>query len=273
MMAKRVDVVFIELNKEGEKMKKGVLVILVMMITGSLLWMGCGDSGDETEDAATTSGIININPGAGTPGDTVNVKTPKPSPTQDKIATPDPVAPASPTIVIPSPSPTSTSAPTPTPTPSPTVTATPTHTPTPSPTVTVTPTPSPTVTVTPTPNPTPTQDVGTGISFQDDNLEAAIRSAISKSSGDITQSNLDGMTTLNASDSNISNLSGLEYCTSLSDLDLSHNSIENIKPLVDNTGLGSGDTVDVGWNPLNNASYGYVSDLTDRGVEVMWGSL
>lgn len=111
------------------------------------------------------------------------------------------------------------------------------------------------------------------MSFPDANLKAAIRNAISKSSGEIYLSDLAGLTTLNASNKGISNLTGLESCTALSNLDLSHNEIADISPLVANTGLGSGDTVHLEYNPLSGDSYGYVKQLTSRGVSVIWGSL
>lgn len=111
------------------------------------------------------------------------------------------------------------------------------------------------------------------MSFPDANLKAAIRNAISKSSGEIYLSDLAGLITLNASNKGISNLTGLEYCTALSNLDLSHNEIADISPLVANTGLGSGDTVHLEYNPLSGDSYGYVKQLTSRGVSVIWGSL
>ena len=119
----------------------------------------------------------------------------------------------------------------------------------------------------------PTQPDDGAVSFPDANLEEAIRSAISKPSGSIYPADLESLTTLHASHSEISDLTGLEYCVNLNDLDLSHNNIKDIKPLVQNNGLSSGDTVNVGWNPLGSASIDYVKDLVDAGVEVLWGSL
>ena len=56
--------------------------------------------------------------------------------------------------------------------------------------------------------------------------------------------------------------------TQLTFLDLRSNSISDISPLVANTGLGSGDTVDVQRNPLSYASiHTHIPTLQSRGVE------
>ena len=129
--------------------------------------------------------------------------------------------------------------------------------------------------------------------FPDPNLEAAIREAIGKPTGDIYQSDLEGLTSLDASSRNIADLTGLEYCTSLTTLliqsnqidnitqlsgltslttlNLSTNQISDIEPLVNNPGLATGDTVDLRDNPLNNASVNdYIPQLEARGVTVSW---
>ena len=71
----------------------------------------------------------------------------------------------------------------------------------------------------------------TVVTFPDSKLEAAIREAIKKSSGNIYQSDLDGLTSLDATLSNITNLSGLEHCTNLWELYLGGNQISDISPL------------------------------------------
>jgi Leucine-rich repeat (LRR) protein len=129
--------------------------------------------------------------------------------------------------------------------------------------------------------------------FPDPNLEAAIREAIGKPTGDIYQSDLEGLTSLDASSRNITDLSGLEYCTnltylcldenqinditqlsgltSLTTLDLSTNQISDIEPLVNNPGLAAGDIVDLRDNPLDTASVNdYIPQLEARGVTVSW---
>ncbi|GEM_PF-4801249 len=247
-------------------MRKGIILILAIVIAGSLLWLGCDGDDAETVDvspaAGTPSGIVQISPE--TDSYTPSEQTAQPTSTPEETPVPSPAL-----------DPTVTAIPGPAPIPSPTATESPTPSPTPSPTATESPTPSPTADPNPStpPSPLPTQADDEPVSFPDGNLESAIRDAIPKSSGDIYPSDLTGLTTLDASNSGVSDLTGLGYCTALSDLDLSHNIIEDISALVANTGLGSGDTVHLEYNPLSSASYGYVSQLTDRGVEVIWGSL
>ncbi|MGD1117908.1 MAG: leucine-rich repeat domain-containing protein [Dehalococcoidales bacterium] len=77
------------------------------------------------------------------------------------------------------------------------------------------------------------------VTFPDPNLEAAIRSAINKQSGDIYASDLLGLTSLDAGSKNITNLSGLEYCSNLQSLYLWGNQISNIGPLQNLTSLTS----------------------------------
>ena len=56
------------------------------------------------------------------------------------------------------------------------------------------------------------------ITFPDSNLEAAIRAAIGKPEGSILPSDLEGLTSLDASERGITDLTGLEYCTNLTEL-------------------------------------------------------
>ncbi|MCL0099037.1 hypothetical protein M1O16_04295 [Dehalococcoidia bacterium] len=56
--------------------------------------------------------------------------------------------------------------------------------------------------------------------FPDPNLEAVIREVINKPEGDIYRSDLEELTEFDASGKDISNLSGLEYCASLTELRL-----------------------------------------------------
>lgn len=69
------------------------------------------------------------------------------------------------------------------------------------------------------------------VHFPDLNLETAIREAIGKPTGDIYQSNLLGLTSLNAFMRGIANIAGLEYCINLENLMLEYNDIVNLKPL------------------------------------------
>ena len=134
------------------------------------------------------------------------------------------------------------------------------------------------------------------VTFPDPNLEAAIRQAISKPTGDIYQSDLTSLTTLSAESLGIVDLTGLEHCTSLGDLYLSSNQINDIsplsgltsltdlslysnqisdiEPLVNNTGIASGDTVDLRANPLSSISVStYIPALQGRGVTVYYTAL
>ena len=67
--------------------------------------------------------------------------------------------------------------------------------------------------------------------FADPNLEAAVRDAIGKPTGPIYSSDLVGLTSLSASQKNITDLTGLEHCTSLTVLHLSGNQISDVSPL------------------------------------------
>ncbi|MCP4106903.1 MAG: leucine-rich repeat domain-containing protein, partial [Desulfobacteraceae bacterium] len=73
--------------------------------------------------------------------------------------------------------------------------------------------------------------------FPDENFEAVIRQAINKPSGDILESDLQGLTELNARIKNIENIEGLQYCTELDQLDLSYNQISDISAVAGLTNL------------------------------------
>jgi hypothetical protein len=75
------------------------------------------------------------------------------------------------------------------------------------------------------------------VTFPDPNLEAAIREAIGKPSGPIYASDLVGLDTLFACNRSITNLTGIEYCTSLTVLDLRYNQISDLSPLSGLTSL------------------------------------
>jgi len=75
--------------------------------------------------------------------------------------------------------------------------------------------------------------------FPDTNLEIVVRNAIHKSTDDIHQSNLKSLFSLLGDDKNISNLTGLEHCTSLTVAFLSNNQITDISPLASLTNLKS----------------------------------
>jgi Leucine-rich repeat (LRR) protein len=69
------------------------------------------------------------------------------------------------------------------------------------------------------------------VNFPDPGLEAAVREAIGRLMGDILESDLVGLTTLDAEDRGISDLTGIEYCVDLTWLHLSGNQIVDITPL------------------------------------------
>jgi len=125
----------------------------------------------------------------------------------------------------------------------------------------------------------------------DANLEAVVREAIGKPMGDIYPSDLAGLTYLYASSRDISDVTGLEHCTSLeflhlddnqindisplanltslTELDLDGNQISDIAPLVENEGLTVGDEVYLADNPLSDDSINiYIPQLEARGVTV-----
>jgi hypothetical protein len=110
-------------------------------------------------------------------------------------------------------------------TPTRTATPTKTQTSTKTPTFTATQTVTPTFTITPTYTPHE-------VIFADANLGTKVRAAIGKSSGDtVYSSDLDGLTTLNASASGITDLTGLEECGGLVILSLYGNNISDISQL------------------------------------------
>jgi len=94
---------------------------------------------------------------------------------------------------------------------------------------------------------------------------------IAKISSISVLSNLTNLIHLNLSVNKISNISVLSNLTNLIYLDLNNNSISNIAPLVANTGLGSGDTVNLRFNPLSDTSIEkHIPALQDRGVTVYY---
>ena len=96
----------------------------------------------------------------------------------------------------------------------------------------------------------------------------------SNSISDISSlSGLTNLTMLYLDRNSISDISVLSRLTNLKVLDLDRNSISDISPLVANTGLGSGDTVDLKSNPLSNASINtHIPALQRRGVTVEFDS-
>ena len=82
---------------------------------------------------------------------------------------------------------------------------------------------------------------------------------------------LTNLTYLHLWDNNISDISVVAGLTNLTFLNLWGNNISDISPLVENTGLGSGDEVYILGNPLSYSSiYTHIPVLQERGVEVFF---
>ncbi len=75
------------------------------------------------------------------------------------------------------------------------------------------------------------------VNFSDPGLEAAIRAALGKPTGDILDADLIGLTSLDARYYNIANLEGIQNCVNLTELDLYGNAIVDISPLSNLTNL------------------------------------
>ena len=84
---------------------------------------------------------------------------------------------------------------------------------------------------------------------------------------------LTNLTDLTLHNNSISDVAALSRMTNLTNLTLFNNSISDISPLVANTGLGSGDVVDVRNNPLSTTSLNtHIPALQGRGVTVQFGA-
>ena len=69
------------------------------------------------------------------------------------------------------------------------------------------------------------------INFPDPGLEAAIRDEIGKQTGDIHDTDLTGLTSLDASERDIANLEGIQHCVDLTYLEMGYNQIHDITAL------------------------------------------
>jgi len=130
------------------------------------------------------------------------------------------------------------------------------------------------------------------VTFNDPNFEALIRETLGIESSKITNQDLWSIVTLEGSNLNISDLSGIEHCSGLrkaffynnnitnieqlsnlallENLDLQNNSISDIQPLVTNYGIGAGkDVIQLSNNPLSTISIlMHIPELQSRGAEV-----
>jgi hypothetical protein len=112
-------------------------------------------------------------------------------------------------------------------------------------------------------------DPNQAVNIPDANLKAAIEQQLGISS-DPTCEQMQSLTQLTAEYSNIQSLEGLQYATSLTDLDLGGNQISDIQPLVNNSGLGNGDTLDITCNKLDSGDMDNINALINRGVNVTY---
>jgi Leucine-rich repeat (LRR) protein len=76
-----------------------------------------------------------------------------------------------------------------------------------------------------------TSSVAQSVSIPDAGLEAALREALAKPTGDITQADLAGLTILDASVREIQSIEGLEFAVNLEELNLSRNPSFSVTPL------------------------------------------
>lgn len=89
------------------------------------------------------------------------------------------------------------------------------------------------------------------VSFPDPSLEAAIREFIDKPEGPILPSDLEGVTSLDASGRDITDLTGVEHFSNLAALDLSLNQIRDISPL---SSLANLTELYLGFNQISDIS-------------------
>ena len=110
--------------------------------------------------------------------------------------------------------------------------------------------------------------VETAVNISDANLRAKIESALRKTDGDpITATEMATLTSLNAQDSSISDLTGLETATNLTTLKLGNNSISDISAL---SGLTSLTELQLWDNQISNLSI--LASLTNLTKLYIWGN-
>ncbi len=133
----------------------------------------------------------------------------------------------------------------------------------------------------------------TNVAFPDTNFETLLREALKKPTGVITNIDLGTITEIDGEGRNISDVSGIEYCTNLEilnllsnqiidisalsgltnlqELYLSKNQISEIYPLIQNNGIDNNDVVYLKKNPLSETSINtYIGQLEARGVSVYY---
>ncbi|HIE11464.1 MAG TPA: hypothetical protein EYP62_07610 [Kiritimatiellae bacterium] len=115
------------------------------------------------------------------------------------------------------------------------------------------------------------------VNMPDTNLRHAVENAITDKYGPVDtlfDLDLEGLFHLQARQTNIVRLDGLEYAVNLTNLDLEGNLVTQLDALVLNcgwSGLGYGDRVCLSNNPLNDfARTNQIPYLTNHGVRVYW---
>jgi len=84
-------------------------------------------------------------------------------------------------------------------------------------------------------------------------------------------SGLNMLETLDLGYNSIGSINGLSELVNLKVLSLRQNGITDIQPLIMNSGISSGDSVNIVGNPLNEDSTDtYIPELEARGVEVFY---
>ena len=116
-------------------------------------------------------------------------------------------------------------------------------------------------------------EFATGLTWLDLSEEQVSSSSVANSNSFSDLSPLEHLTRLTWLDlgynDNISDISSLSGLTNLTYLNLIFNNVSDLSPLVANTGLGSGDVVDVRSNPLSDTSRNtHIPALQTRGVDV-----
>lgn len=129
--------------------------------------------------------------------------------------------------------------------------------------------------------------------FYDRSFEAVVRDALDAPVNVISDQDLATLEALDAPESNITSLEGIQHCVNLQQLNLAGNRITDLKPLADlpalaavdlsdnrigdisplvlAQGFGSGDVLDLTGNPLTQASIcRFVPALEERGVTVAY---
>ena len=108
------------------------------------------------------------------------------------------------------------------------------------------------------------------VDIPDRNLRNAIEQVLGKAQGaTITVPDMETLDVLDATNKNITNLTGLEYAINLTELVLQNNSIADLSPLLANTGLRNGDKLNLKANPLSDLSIKTIIPiLQSRGVTV-----